>query len=49
MPEVQFTSGEFDWVVVRLNGGERDELTFEARRLTALAALIDLRGDRLPC
>ena len=49
--EVQFTSGEFGWVVVRLDGVERDELaelTFEAWRLTAPALLIDVRGDRLP-
>jgi hypothetical protein len=49
--EVQFTSGAFGWVVVRLEGVERDELaelTFEAWRLTAPAALIDRRGDRLP-
>jgi hypothetical protein len=49
--EVQFTSGGFGWVVVRLDGVERDELaelTFEAWRLTAAASLIDLRGDRLP-
>ena len=49
--EVQFTSGGFGWVVVRLDGVERDELaelTFEAWRLTAPAVLIDLRGDRLP-
>jgi hypothetical protein len=49
--EVQFTSGGFGWVVVRLEGVERRELaelTFEAWRLTARAALIDLRGDRLP-
>ena len=49
--EVQFTSGGFGWVVVRLGGVERDELaelTFEAWRLTAPAALIDRRGDRLP-
>jgi len=49
--EVQFTSGGFGWVVVRLDGVERDELaelTFEAWRLTAPAALIDRRGDRLP-
>jgi hypothetical protein len=50
--EVQFTSGGFGWVVVRLEGVERDELaelTFEAWRLTASAALVELRGDRLPC
>jgi hypothetical protein len=49
--EVQFTSGGFGWVVVRLAGVERDELaelTFEAWRLTAAGALIDQRGDRLP-
>jgi hypothetical protein len=49
--EVQFTSGGFGWVVVRLEGVERDELaelTFEAWRLTAPAALLDLRADRLP-
>jgi hypothetical protein len=49
--EVQFTTGGFGWVVVRLEGVERDELaelTFEAWRLTAPAALRDLRGDRLP-
>lgn len=49
--EVQFTSSGFGWVVVRLDGVERDELAeliFEAWRLTAPAELIDLRGDRLP-
>lgn len=49
--EVQFTSGGFGWVVVRLEGVERDELaelTFEAWRLTAATELIDRRGDRLP-
>ena len=49
--EVQFTSGGFGWVVVRLGGVERDELaelTFEAWRLTAPAVLIDERGDTLP-
>ena len=49
--EIQFTSGAFGWVVVRLAGVERDELaelTFEAWRLTAPVALIDRRGDRLP-
>ena len=49
--EVQFTSGGFGWVVVRLAGVERDELaelTFEAWRLTAHAMLVDRRGDRLP-
>ncbi len=49
--EVQFTVGGFGWVVVRLEGVERDELaelTFEAWRLTAPAALLDQRGERLP-
>jgi hypothetical protein len=49
--EVQFTSGGFGWVVVRLGGVERDELAelaFEAWRLTAPAGLVDRRGDRLP-
>jgi hypothetical protein len=49
--EVQFTSGGFGWVVVRLEGVERDELaelTFEAWRLTAPAELVARRGDRLP-
>jgi hypothetical protein len=49
--EVQFTSGGFGWVVIRLDGIERDELaemTFEAWRLTAPAALIIRRGDHLP-
>lgn len=49
--EVQFTSGGFGWVVVRLERVARDELaelTFEAWRLTAPAALTDERGDRLP-
>ena len=49
--EVQYTSGGFGWVVVYLNGIERDELSelaFEAWRLTAPAALVEARGDRLP-
>ena len=49
--EVQFTSGGFGWVVVRLAGVERDELaelTFEAWRLAAPVGLVDLRSDRLP-
>jgi hypothetical protein len=49
--EVQFTSGGFGWVVVRLEGIDRDELAeliFEAWRLTAPATLIAERGDRLP-
>ncbi len=49
--EVQFTAGGFGWVVVHLDGVERDELaelTFEAWRLSAPARLVDARGDRLP-
>lgn len=49
--EVQYTSGGFGWVVVRLEGVERDELAelaFEAWRLTAGALLLEARGDRLP-
>jgi hypothetical protein len=49
--EIQFTTGGFGWVVVRLDGIERDELaelTFEAWRLTAPEALIDGRADQLP-
>lgn len=49
--EVQFTAGGYGWVVVYLEGLERDELaelTFEAWRLSAPAALVDERGDRLP-
>ena len=49
--EVQFASGGFGWVVVRLAGVERDELaelTFEAWRLTAPPDLVEVRGDLLP-
>ena len=49
--EVQFTSRGFGWVVVRLEGVDRDELaelTFEAWRLTAPDELVAARGDRLP-
>lgn len=49
--EVQFTAGAFGWVVVHLDGVHRDELaelTFEAWRLTAPAALVAERSDRLP-
>lgn len=49
--EVQFTAGSFGWVVVRLDGVNRDELaelTFEAWRLSAPVALVADRGDRLP-
>ncbi len=49
--EIQFTAGQFGWVVVRLDAVDRlelGELTFEAWRLTAPAALVDDRGDRIP-
>ena len=49
--EIQYTSGGFGWVVVRLEGVDRDELaelTFEAWRLTAAAVLVEARGDELP-
>jgi len=49
--EVQFTSGGFGWVVVHLEGLERDELaelTFEAWRLTAPPTLVEARADELP-
>jgi hypothetical protein len=49
--EVQFTAGGFGWVVVHLDGIERDELaelTFEAWRLSAPVPLVEERADRLP-
>ena len=49
--EVQFTAYGFGWVVVRLDGVERDELAelvFEAWRLSAPASLLEIRGERLP-
>jgi hypothetical protein len=49
--EVQFTAGGFGWVVVHLDGVERDELAeliFEAWRLSAPAGLLSERGERLP-
>lgn len=49
--EVQFTVGGFGWVVVQLRKVDRRELaelTYEAWRLTAPAALVQSRGDRLP-
>ena len=49
--EVQYTAHGFGWVVVHLDAIERDELaelTFEAWRLTAPAAVVDARADRLP-
>ena len=49
--EVQFTAGQFGWVVVHLDGVDRAELaelTFEAWRLTAPTSLVRTRGDHLP-
>ena len=49
--EVQFTAHGFGWVVVHLDGVERDELAelaFEAWRLTAPPALVEERADVLP-
>jgi hypothetical protein len=49
--EVQFTAYGFGWVVVHLDGVERDELAelvFEAWRLSAPAAVRVARGERLP-
>ena len=49
--EVQFTSGAFGWVVVHLEGVERDELAelvFEAWRLSAPDELVAERDDVLP-
>jgi hypothetical protein len=49
--EEQFTAYGFGWVVVRLDGVERDELaelTFEAWRLSAPVGLVAARGERLP-
>lgn len=49
--EVQFTAGGFGWVVVQLEGVERDELAelaFEAWRLSAPADLVAERADTLP-
>lgn len=49
--EVQFTAGQFGWVVVRLDGVDRRELAellFEAWRLTAPAELVAARADLLP-
>ena len=49
--EIQFTAYGFGWVVVHLDGVERDELAelvFEAWRLSAPACLLETRGERLP-
>jgi len=49
--EVQFTAYGYGWVVVHLEGVERDELAelvFEAWRLSAPAHRREERGERLP-
>ena len=49
--EVQFTAGGFGWIVVHLEGIERDELAelvFEAWRLTAPRSLVVALIGRLP-
>lgn len=49
--EVQFTAGAYGWVVIHLEGVERDELAeliFEAWRLTAPDTVVEERADQLP-
>jgi hypothetical protein len=49
--EVQFTAGQFGWVVVYLERVDRDELaelTYEAWSLSAPAALVEATAGRLP-
>jgi hypothetical protein len=49
--EVQFTAGQFGWVVVYLSGVDRQELaelTYEAWSLSAPAALVEAAAGRLP-
>ena len=49
--EIQFTAWGFGWVVVHLEGVDRDELAelvFEAWRLTAPHELVETRADVLP-
>jgi hypothetical protein len=49
--EVQFTAGQFGWVVVYLERVERDELaelTYEAWSLSAPPALVEAAAGRLP-
>lgn len=49
--EVQFTAWGFGWVVVHLEGVDRQELAelvFEAWRLTAPDDLVEMRADVLP-
>jgi hypothetical protein len=49
--EIQFTAGQFGWVVVYLDGVDRRELaelTYEAWSLSAPAALVESAAGRLP-
>jgi hypothetical protein len=49
--EVQFTAGQFGWVVVSLVGVDRRELaelTYEAWSLSAPHALVEAAAGRLP-
>ena len=49
--EVQFTAGQFGWVVVYLAGVDRRELaelTYEAWSLSAPRALVEAAAGRLP-
>jgi hypothetical protein len=49
--EMQFTGGQFGWVVVYLAGVDRRELaelTYEAWSLSAPQALVDAAAGRLP-
>jgi hypothetical protein len=49
--EVQFTAGQFGWVVVFLSGVDRRELaepTYEAWSLSAPSALVEVAAGRLP-
>ena len=49
--EVQFTAGQFGWVVVSLTGVDRQELaelTYEAWSLSAPPALVEATSGRLP-
>ncbi len=49
--EVQFTAGQFGWVVVHLEQVDLDELaelTFEAWSLSAPAGLVETAAGRLP-
>jgi len=49
--EVQFTAGQFGWVVVYLERVDRDELaelTYEAWTLSAPVALVEATDGRLP-